>query len=149
MTDVERPARVGRAAREGWSGLALAAGISLVCLLVSLAFGPVSLSPAQLWHDLLAGPGSHTATAIIFWQIRAPRVVLAFLVGAALAVAGVILVGVVNVAVSYSLAFATAFRARHVRYERAGLVMRLVLKRLIRRPHDFVWPPHVATTAAA
>ena len=91
MTDVERPARVGRAAREGWSGLALAAGISLVCLLVSLAFGPVSLSPAQLWHDLLAGPGSHTATAIIFWQIRAPRVVLAFLVGASLAVAGVIL----------------------------------------------------------
>jgi iron complex transport system permease protein len=58
---------------------------------VSLSFGPASLSPAQLWHDLLAGPGAHTADSIIFWQIRMPRVVLSFLVGGALAVAGVIL----------------------------------------------------------
>jgi site-specific recombinase len=59
------------------------------------------------------------------------------------AVAGVVLVGGVNVAVSYGLAFATAFRARRVRYDRAGLVIQLVLKRLVRRPHDFVWPPRV------
>jgi site-specific recombinase len=59
----------------------------------------------------------------------------------ALVVAGVVLVGAVNVAVSFGLAFVTAFRARHVRYERAELVMRLVLKRLLRRPQDFVWPP--------
>ncbi len=57
----ERPAHVSRAARKGWPGLALAAGLSLVCLVVSLSLGPASLSPAQLWHDLLAGPGSHTA----------------------------------------------------------------------------------------
>jgi iron complex transport system permease protein len=60
-------------------------------VVVSLSFGPASLSPAQLWHDLLAGPGAHTADSIIFWQIRMPRVVLSFLVGGALAVAGVIL----------------------------------------------------------
>ena len=60
---------------------------------------------------------------------------------AALAIVGVVLVGAVNVAVSYGLAFVTAFRARHARYERAGLVLRLVLKRLIHRPQDFVWPP--------
>ncbi len=60
-------------------------------MVVSLSFGPASLSPAQLWHDLLAGPGAHTADSIIFWQIRMPRVVLSFLVGGALAVAGVIL----------------------------------------------------------
>jgi site-specific recombinase len=54
---------------------------------------------------------------------------------------GVVLVGFVNVAVSFGLAFATAFRARHVRYERGRLVIRLVLKRLVRRPWDFVWPP--------
>ena len=59
------------------------------------------------------------------------------------------LVGVVDVAVSYCLAFATAFRARHVRYERAGLVLRLVLKRLIRRPHGFVWPPRAAAVVGA
>jgi site-specific recombinase len=59
----------------------------------------------------------------------------------AMAVLGVVLVGIVNVTVSFALAFATAFRARHVRYERARLVMRLVLRRLVRRPWDFVWPP--------
>jgi iron complex transport system permease protein len=78
-------------AKRGWHGVALAVGLSLVCLVVSLSFGAASLSPGQLWHDLLAGPGAHSATGIIFWQIRMPRVVLAFLVGAALAVAGVIL----------------------------------------------------------
>ena len=62
---------------------------------------------------------------------------------AALAILGVILVGTVNITVSYALAFATAFRARRVKYERAGLVMRLVFKRLVSRPHDFVWPPRV------
>jgi iron complex transport system permease protein len=69
----------------------LAVGLSLACVVVSLSFGPASLSPAQLWHELLAGPGAHTADSIIFWQIRMPRVVLSFLVGGALAVAGVIL----------------------------------------------------------
>jgi len=62
---------------------------------------------------------------------------------AALAILGVILVGTVNITVSYALAFATAFRARRVKYERAGLVMRLVFRRLVSRPHDFVWPPRV------
>jgi iron complex transport system permease protein len=82
---------VSGVARKGWPGVALAVGLSLACLVVSLSFGAASLSPGQLWHDLMAGPGAHTATGIIFWQIRMPRVVLAFLVGAALAVAGVIL----------------------------------------------------------
>ncbi len=66
-------------------------GLSLACVVVSLSLGPASLSLGQLWHDLLAGPGSHTADSVILWQIRMPRVVLAFLVGGALAVAGVIL----------------------------------------------------------
>ena len=82
---------MGRVAGRGWRGIALAAGLSLVCLVVSLSLGPVSISPGQLWHEFLAGPGAHTADSIIFWQIRMPRVVLAFLVGGALAVAGVIL----------------------------------------------------------
>ena len=82
---------MSRAARKGWPGIALAVGLSLVCLVVSVSLGPASLSPAQLWHALLAGPGAHTADSVILWQIRMPRVVLAFLVGGALAVAGVIL----------------------------------------------------------
>jgi site-specific recombinase len=89
--------------------------------------------PIDIRHVAFAS--ANTAYAMITLQGHEPQSAAAF------AVAGVVLVGVVNVAVSYSLAFATAFRARRVRYERAGLVLRLVLKRLLRRPHDFVWPP--------
>src|SRR5262249_1503973 len=56
-------------------------------------------------------------------------------------VSGALLIGVVNAAVSFGLPFAPAFRPPNIRYERAQLVMRLVLKRLLRRPLDFVWPP--------
>lgn len=65
---------------------------------------------------------------------------------AALAILGVLLVGIVNISVSYALAFATALRARRVKYERAGLVMRLVFRRAVSRPHDFFWPPRVGAS---
>jgi len=72
-------------------GIALAIALSLACLVVSLALGPASLSPSELWHDLISGPHASDASSIIFWEIRMPRVVIAFIVGAALATAGVIL----------------------------------------------------------
>ncbi len=90
-THEETPARRRRAALQGWPGVALAIGVSLACVVVSLSLGPASLSIGQLWHHLLAGPDSRDPDSIILWQIRMPRVVLAFVVGAALAVAGVIL----------------------------------------------------------
>jgi len=83
---------VTRLARtSAWPGIALAAGIFVACLLLSLAFGPASLSLGQIWHYVTAGPVQGDLTNAIFWQIRLPRVLLACLVGAELAVAGVIL----------------------------------------------------------
>jgi iron complex transport system permease protein len=79
------------ARRSAWTGIAVAVALAAVCLVLSLSFGAASLSPGQLWHLLTAGPNAHSPDSIIFWQIRMPRTVLAFLVGAALAVAGVIL----------------------------------------------------------
>jgi len=89
--------------------------------------------PIDIRHVAFAS--ANTAYALMALQGNEPQAAAWF------AVAGVVLVAVVNVSVSYGLAFATAFRARRVRYDRAGLVIRLVLKRLLRRPHDFVWPP--------
>ena len=83
--------RVSAPSRRRRWGVTLAVVLSLSCLVLSLAVGPASLSPGQLWHDLLAGPHASDASSIIFWDIRMPRVLLAFVVGAALAVAGVIL----------------------------------------------------------
>jgi iron complex transport system permease protein len=74
-----------------WPGIALAAGIFVVCLVLSLVLGPASLSLSQLWHFVTTGPVPGNLENAIFWQIRMPRVLLACLVGAELAVAGVIL----------------------------------------------------------
>jgi iron complex transport system permease protein len=75
----------------GWLGVGLAIGIFVACLIASLAFGSVSLSVGKLLHYLRQGPVNGDPGSVIFWQIRMPRVLLAFLVGASLAAAGVIL----------------------------------------------------------
>ncbi len=74
-----------------WPGIALSAGVLVACLLVSLAFGPASLSLGEVWHFVTTGPVPGDLPNAIFWQIRLPRVLVACLVGAELAVAGVIL----------------------------------------------------------
>jgi iron complex transport system permease protein len=83
---------VTRLARTGaWPGILLAAGVFGACLVLALAFGPASLSLGRLWQLVAAGPAQGGLDNAIFWQIRMPRVLVACLVGAALAVAGVIL----------------------------------------------------------
>lgn len=61
-------------------------GVSIVLLLVSIWFGvsigSVSVPLSTLWDD------SNAAAYGILWEIRMPRVVLAAIVGAALAIAG-------------------------------------------------------------
>ena len=72
-------------------GAAVVVALFLSCLILSLSLGPASLSPGQVLHYLVSGPEHGNPGSTIFWEIRMPRVLLAFLVGAALAVAGVIL----------------------------------------------------------
>lgn len=71
-----------------WGGLVAAV---VLASLLGLGLGPVRLTPAELWEGL-AGRGDITAVAILR-DIRAPRVVLAALVGAALAMSGAALQG--------------------------------------------------------
>ncbi|QHJ70456.1 FecCD family ABC transporter permease [Planococcus halotolerans] len=52
-------------------------------IVLGVTIGTVSISPVVLWN-----PASDAAAANILWNIRMPRVVLAGLVGAALAIAG-------------------------------------------------------------
>ena len=69
----------------------LLAGAVIVAALLGLGIGPVRLTPSEVWAAL-AGRGDVTAVAIMR-DIRAPRVVLAALVGAALAMSGAALQG--------------------------------------------------------
>ncbi len=69
------------------SGRAFAgSGIAvLIALALGLAVGAVSLSPAEVWDGLRH---SDAASAVIVRDLRAPRVLLAFVVGGSLAVCG-------------------------------------------------------------
>ena len=89
-TAAPRVAPVNRRPRHGVLYLVLAAAM-LLAALAGLGIGPVRLTPIEVWNAL-GGRGDATAVAIMR-DIRAPRVVLAALVGAALAMSGAALQG--------------------------------------------------------
>ena len=76
-----------------WLWLAL--GLSIP---ISLGFGALAISPAQLWHSLSSyftdevGPAENQVLQVL-WAIRLPRIVMACLVGMALGLSGASLQG--------------------------------------------------------
>jgi iron complex transport system permease protein len=68
--------------------------ISLV--LASLAFGDISLSWRDLFETITGSPKASVQNAMIVFDLRLPRVLLALLVGAALAIAGTITLAVMR-----------------------------------------------------
>lgn len=66
--------------------LALGFLVPLV-LLVAAMLGAVSIAPSQ-WISVLGKPFADSMESSVFWEIRLPRVALAALVGASLALAG-------------------------------------------------------------
>ena len=69
--------------KRGWT--AVLAAVVAGSLAVGLAAGAVPLAPGVVWRGLL---GTDPAAATIVRELRAPRVLLAFLVGGSLAVSG-------------------------------------------------------------
>jgi iron complex transport system permease protein len=68
----------------------------LVLVLVTfaaLAIGPARISPGKVFDYLFSGRTAGDPLSVVFWNIRVPRVILALLVGAALALAGACLQG--------------------------------------------------------
>ncbi|MGM9924734.1 MAG: FecCD family ABC transporter permease [Bacillus sp. (in: firmicutes)] len=65
-----------------------------VAALFSLNFGVVSISPGEVWQTII-GSGTPKQELVLF-DIRMPSIVLAILVGAAMAVSGVILQAITN-----------------------------------------------------
>lgn len=73
-------------------------GLALVVILVaSMLIGSRGIAPGEVWHTLLDGPDAATASPeagvirSIVWEQRFPRTLLILIVGAALAVAGVLM----------------------------------------------------------
>ena len=72
----------------------LMAVASVVICLSSATIGAERIGWTPVWHHLWRGPGTQTPASIILWDLRFPRIVLGFMVGAALAGAGTCLQGI-------------------------------------------------------
>ncbi len=134
-------ARLGNARAQRWSGWwrdhvsGLAANISLGLLLglvpallgfvgLPLEVRHVTLSSGQL-GAALGALGAPLLQEPVFWWC----------------VAGVALTGVLNLTVSFGLAFAVALRSRGVRLQQLRRVLQAIAQRLRRQPLSFLWPP--------
>lgn len=58
----------------------------------------------------------------------------------AISILGVVLIGIVNLMVSFSLALFVALRSKEVKFLEWGRLTRLILGHVISHPSDFVWP---------
>lgn len=57
------------------------------------------------------------------------------------ALAGVALIGITNLTVSFALTLTVAMRARRITFAQGQELFKLIVQRLLRRPQDFVLPP--------
>ncbi|MFE0786828.1 FecCD family ABC transporter permease [Streptomyces mutabilis] len=98
-TAARRPAPPGettQARRKRVAGLGVLGVLVVVAAAASLAVGARALSPADVWHGLLAEPGSDqrlTEIRLIVQTVRVPRTVLAVVAGIALGVGGALIQG--------------------------------------------------------
>ncbi len=72
--------------------LAVLAALLVICILLSLCIGPIDIPFVDVLR-LLSGRGEQGVESVILLDIRLPRVLLAALVGAALAQSGVVMQG--------------------------------------------------------
>ena len=95
-------------------GTVLVLGVLSVLLgLVSLAVGSHSLTLEEVAGAFV--PGRTTVASVIVWQLRMPRTVLAVMVGASLAVAGVVMQGLTRNPLA-SRAFSASMLERRCRW---------------------------------
>jgi site-specific recombinase len=134
-------ARIGAARAQRWAAWwranisGLAANISLGLMLgivpaVALFFGlpievrHVTLSTGQLAAAVGAEGLSVFTTGPFWWCL-----------------AGIVVTGTLNLAVSFFLAFRVALRSRGIRLADRGRIYRAIRARLRQRPSSFIFPP--------
>jgi site-specific recombinase len=140
-------ARLGAARARRWSAYwrtnisSLASNLSLGLLLglvpaiaaffsLPLDVRHVTLATGQLFAAVGAEGLAMVGTALFWW-----------------CVAGIALTGVLNLGVSFFLAFRVALRSRGIRLADRSRIHRAVRARLLRRPMSFLLPPRAGTVA--
>jgi len=74
-----------------WLGLGIGMVVLISCLLLNLTLGAADITPGTVWRSLTTFDGS--TEHLIIQTVRLPRVLIALVVGAALAVAGALMQG--------------------------------------------------------
>jgi site-specific recombinase len=119
--------------RDNIAGLAGNVGLGILLGLTPVIFSFFGL-PVEVRHVTLStgqvavaafSLGPQTLTTAPFW----------------LAVAGLALIGVLNVGVSFALALRVAMRAVDISPADRSRVYRAIRRRLVQRPGEFLWPP--------
>ncbi len=68
--------------------------IAISVLVVSISYGEFDISPFEVLQTILGQETSDSRHELVVWTFRMPRILVAFMVGAALAVSGTILQGI-------------------------------------------------------
>lgn len=89
--------------------------------------------PIDIRHVTFSAANLAYATVGFDFQVPVTTLLVSFL--------GVMLVGLTNLAVSFSLALSVAMKSRGVRFDRSGELLALVARRFLARPRDFFLPP--------
>ncbi|MDR2689093.1 MAG: site-specific recombinase [Azoarcus sp.] len=100
------------------------------------ALGVLFGLPLDIRH--IAFSAAYTGYAFAAYDFSLPIATLALTMG------GVLLIGLVNLLVSFSLALSVALRARSITFAQSGTLSSLILRRLFARPLEFIFPPRAA-----
>jgi len=68
--------------------------IAVVVLVLSISYGEFDISPLEVLQTILGQETDDSRHELVVWTFRMPRILVAFMVGAALAVSGAILQGI-------------------------------------------------------
>ena len=68
--------------------------LGVAVLIVSISYGEYDISPIEVLQTILGQATSDTRHELVVWTFRMPRILVAFMVGMALAVSGTILQGI-------------------------------------------------------
>ncbi|MDR2260254.1 MAG: site-specific recombinase [Azoarcus sp.] len=104
------------------------------------AIGVLFGLPLDIRH--IAFSAAHVGYAVAAYNFILP------LSAIAVAFAGVLLIGMVNLLVSFTLALYVAMRSRNITFAQGRTFSVLVLRRLFTRPLDFIFPPDDTDTPA-
>ncbi len=74
-----------------WTSATLGVVALLACSMISISLGLVAISPLEAWQGLIAPDSVSPKNSAIIWSIRIPRILVAALVGAALATVGAVM----------------------------------------------------------